>query len=205
MNIRKLLTVILGAKGGVCFLGKNPDHTKLLLNVLEYLQKDLKAMESIYPEEMKAFSEDNMLGIFDYCEDFDMNILNSIKDITKEKRFSLNKARLGIFARQLSATLKYIVHTINSIDIICVKVMAEDYNEILLQNLTQIAYIANKNRISNQALRAVMINEFGMQLMVSIMSAKTPEEVSNKSAEIALASDIIYQGNDYFYFLIEKA
>jgi len=193
MNIRKIFVTILGAKGGVCFLAKNPQDIKLILNILEYLQKDLKELEAQVPEEMKAFHEDNMAGLFDYCEEFEMNILNSIKDTLKGKNFSEKKVRLGILARQLSSTLKYIIHAINALDIICVKHMAEDYNEILLLNLTQIAHIVNKNRVSNQALKSLMVNDFVMQLLISIMASKNAEEVANKSAEITLAAEIIYQ------------
>lgn len=73
--------------------------------------------------------------------------------------------------------------------------MAESYDEYLIQNLSQIAHIAAKNRISNQALRSLLMNDFIMQVFTSIMQAKTAEEVSFKTAEIALISEILYFGN----------
>ena len=195
-----MFITILGAKGGACFLTQYPSHIKLVINTLEYLQTDLRTLDNAFPEEMKAFTEDNMLGIFDYCQDTHMNILNSIKDKFDTKQVSLKMVKTGIYARQLSATLKYVVHAINTIDHMCVKHMAEVYDETLLQDLTQLAHISNKNRVSNQALRALVINEFVMQLLVSIMSAKTVDEIINKSAEITLVCEIIYQSKPTLLF-----
>jgi hypothetical protein len=194
--------VILGSKGGSCFLANNQQELKLILNILEYHQQDLKRMEASLPEEQRVYYEDNILGIFDYGTDFDMNILNGVKENIDEKKFSKRLVRIGIFARQLSSTLKYIIHGTNCLDKICVRKMADDYDEVLVQNLSQIAHMATKNRISNQTLRSMMKNDFIVQLFTSIMSAKTFDEVYFKSAEIALICDILYSGNKKSYFLI---
>ncbi len=168
---------------------------KIVLNVLEYLQKDLKKFETLFPEHSQSFNEDNIFGIFDNCPNMDMNILNSLKETSNTShRFSNKMIRVGIFSRQLALTLKYIIHAINAIDLICVRQMADNYDEVMLINLTQVAHIANKNRISNQALRSLMINDYFMQLMVAIMSAKSAEEIVDKTGEIAMVAEIIYQG-----------
>ena len=185
--------------------GKYPEHLKIVLNVLEYLQKDLKKHEANLPEDFKVFNEDNMFGIFDNCPNFEMNILNGLKDIENGHRIPVKMIRVGVFARQLSASLKYIVHAINAYDLICVRHMADNYDEVMLINLTQLARISNKNRISNQALRSLMINELFMQLLIAIMSAKNVEEVSDKSGEIAMAAEIIYQGINLFRVLFYQA
>jgi len=182
-------------------LGKYPEHLKIVLNVLEYLQKDLKKHEGNLPEQMKVFNEDNMFGIFDNCPSHEMSILNGLKDVENGHRIPVKMIRVGIFARQLSATLKYIVHAINAVDLICVRQMADNYDEVMLINLTQLARISNKNRISNQALRSVMINEGFMQLMIAIMSSKNAQDVADKTGEIAMAAEIVYQGI-FFYKII---
>lgn len=155
-------------------------------------------MEAVLPESQRVYHEDNILGIFDYGNEFDMNILNGIKENIDEKRFSKRLVRIGIFARQLSATLKYIIHATNCLDKICVRKMADDFDEVLLQNLSQIAHIATKNRISNQALRSMMQNDFVVHLLTSIMNAKTLEDVYFKNAEIALISEILYSSNKFY-------
>jgi len=192
MAIRNIFVTILNSKGGVCSLVKSPENVKALLNVLEYLQQNLKRIEQILPEHKRIYTEDKMVGIFDYGEDFEMNILNGLTEGLSDLNVDKKRIRIGIFARQLSYTLKYIVHSINCIDKICVRKMAEDYNEVLIQNLTQIAHLASKNRVANQALRSVMINDFVIQLFTSFIGAKTPDEVLDKAAEIALVSDILY-------------
>lgn len=173
-------------------MGRDPGQVKFLLNVLDYLQQDLKKQEAEFPEKMKMFSEENIFGIFDYCQETDMNILNNLKEIDGQKQ-NLKRLRIGIFARQLSATVKYIIHAINAFDLVCARYMAMNYEEVVLVNLTQIAQISNKSRISNQALRSLMINDVFTQILISIMASKTPEEVSEKNGEIAVAADIIYQ------------
>lgn len=197
VRIRNIFAAILGAKGGACFIATNPQEVKLILNVLEYHQQDLKRMEASLPEDQRVYHEDNILGIFDYGSEFDMSILNGIKENIDEKRFSKRLVRIGIFARQISTSLKYIVHATNCLDKICVRKMADDYDERLLQNLSQIAHIATKNRISNQALRSLMHNDFVVQLLTSVMTAKTFDDVYFKNAEIALISEILYSGNKF--------
>jgi len=160
---------------------------------LDYLQKDLKKQEQEHPEKLRMFREENIFGIFDYCQETDMNILNNLKEINGHKH-NLRRLRIGIFARQFAATIKYIIHAINAFDLICARYMAQNYEEVVLVNLTQIAQIANKSRISNQALRSLMINDVFTQSLISIMASKTPEEVSEKNGEIAISADIIYQG-----------
>lgn len=195
MRIRNLFVIILGAKGGACFVTKHSEQIKVFLNVLEHLQLDLKTLEHSDRVLAKIYQEDNILGIFDYGEDFEMNILKSVSEKMKDQKLNVKRVRLGLFAKQLSTTIKYIVHATNCIDKICVKKIAENYDEGLIQNLSQISHISAKNRISNHALRSVLINDFMMQIFTSIMQAKTPDEVSFKTAEIALISEILYYGN----------
>jgi hypothetical protein len=79
MRIKQILIVLLGAKGGSCFITRHTDQIKILLSILEHLQLDLKKVELESPESQKIYHEDNILGIFDYGKDFDMNILKSFK------------------------------------------------------------------------------------------------------------------------------
>ena len=140
-----------------------------------------------------SLDESDFMGIFDYSQDFAMNVLNNFKEHIPSQEPLKSRIKIGLACQQLSLTIKYLIHSTNCIDQICFKQATLDYDEILIHNLIQISHTTTKNRLGSQALKAVTKGGFFIKLLLEIFKAKDLEEAYEKSAEISLISDIIYQ------------
>ena len=201
-SIRSTFITILKAKGGVTSIGKCSDQTKLLLHILDYLQNDLKTYETENSLE-SLYHEDSFLGLFEYgSNDTKINILNYANDyLPIDDQHKKNKIKIGLYARQLSLTIKYIATILKVIDRMYVKYMAFTYDKELINLLIEIAYISSKNRIAMNSLKCVLNNDYAMKLFVNLMNAKTIDDIIEKCGEIALILQILYNGKFHSFFI----
>ena len=200
MSMRELLVTILLAKGGAVYLCREQSAVKQIIRGLDQLAVTLSKEHEITFGDLahELFQEESIPGIFDGTELVERILFKLIKRNSRSINAALqDSVRLRIYAQQLSTTLKYILTGTKMIDFLYKKQTDGNYDVEFLNALNQVSNISNKNRLSNQALRCISYNEFFLPLFIGILTCENFEDAQLKHAEIAMACDILYQGNNF--------
>lgn len=167
----------------------------------------------VFQTQLKKYEESNEK--IDVKLLFDENNLNCSFEnwpLDKESHFGTNifegsklneensqEIKIGVLARQLTYILKYSISFINIIDNICVKILANNFDEEIVILLSDFANLCRKNKLANFACRKILENDYLLNIFVFFISVKSYEDYIEKEIEINLICEIFSLRN-YFFF-----
>lgn len=150
-----------------------------------------------------VFDENHLNCCFDqWALDKNSIIISDIHDGVKLTDESYTEIKIGIFARQLTLILKYSIAAINLIDNICVKILANTFDENIVILLSDLANICRKNKLSNFACRKIFSNDYLFNILIFVASIKNYDEFLEKEIEINLIFEILYQSKKKYFIFI---
>lgn len=79
-------------------------------------------------------------------------------------------------------------------DGICVKILSNNFDEDLVNLLSDLAKISGKNKISQYAARKMLSVDYLMNILLFIVNFKDDKEWEEREAEIMMIFEILYKG-----------
>lgn len=194
-KIYEIIAHLLCAKGGIfCFI-QNHTFLKLLFQIMQIFQTQLKKYEEINEKiDVKSLFDDNNLNSdFNFWPlDNDSLIISHSEEGNKMNEENYQEIKIGILARQITFILKYSISFINIIDNICVKILANNFDEDLVILLSDLVNLCRKNKLANFACRKIFENDYLFNIFIFLISVKSYEDYLEKEMEINLICEVFY-------------